>query len=218
MDFLGIDAGTLRNGLILYLILVASLCVHEWAHAYTADRLGDDTPRYQGRVTLNPLVHMDLIGTVIFPLLCIFVFKGGFFFGWAKPVMVNLSNFQNRQRDHILVTLAGPGSNLVLALLGAIIGGFVYGIDAKTTELFLLVIGLNVLLAVFNMIPIPPLDGGQILRYVVGMSEETFLNLSRWGFLILIVAINLPPIQRVLGFAIDLVERPFLIIYGLIAS
>ncbi len=218
MDFLGIGPDELRKGLILYIVLVASLSVHEWAHAFTADRLGDDTPRLQGRVTLNPIVHMDLLGTVIFPLLCIFVFKGGFFFGWAKPVLVNISNFEHRRRDHILVTLAGPGSNLVLALIAAIVGGLVYGLDPKTPELFLLVIGLNVVLAVFNMIPIPPLDGGQIMRYVVGMSEETFFNLARWGFLILLVAINLPPVRAVLGFVIDLVQTPFLLVYGLIAT
>jgi Zn-dependent protease len=218
MDFLGIGPAELRNGLILYIILVASLSVHEWAHAYSADRLGDDTPRYQGRVTLNPLAHMDMFGTVIFPLLFIFVFDARFFFGWGKPVMVNVSNFRHRTRDHILVTLAGPGSNLLLAFLGAVVGGFLYGFDSNTTELFGLVIGLNVVLAVFNMIPIPPLDGGQIMRHVVGMSEETFLNLSRWGFLILIVAINLPPIRYALGLAIMTVQTPFFILYELIAK
>lgn len=218
MDFLGIGPAELRNGLILYIILVASLSVHEWAHAYSADRLGDDTPRYQGRVTLNPLAHMDMFGTVIFPLLFIFVFDARFFFGWGKPVMVNVANFRHRTRDHILVTLAGPGSNLLLAFVGAIVGGLVYGFDSNTTELFGLVIGLNVVLAVFNMIPIPPLDGGQIMRHVVGMSEETFLTLSRWGFLILIVAINLPPIRYALGLAIMTVQTPFFILYELIAK
>ncbi len=217
MDFLGIGPAELRNGLILYIILVASISVHEWAHAFSADRLGDDTPRYQGRVTLNPLSHMDLLGTVIFPLMFIFVFDSRFFFGWGKPVMVNVANFRHRTRDHILVTLAGPGSNLVFALLGAIVGGLVYGFDSNTTELFGLVIGLNVVLAVFNMIPIPPLDGGQIMRHVVGMSEETFLNLSRWGFLILIVAINLPPIRYALGLVIMTVQTPFFLLYELIA-
>ncbi len=217
MDFLGISPAELRNGLILYIILVASLSVHEWAHAYSADRLGDDTPRSQGRVTLNPLVHMDLFGTVIFPLMFIFVFDSRFFFGWGRPVMVNISNFRHRTRDHIIVTLAGPGSNLLLAFLGAVVGGFVYGFDSNTFELFSLVIGLNVVLAVFNMIPMPPLDGGQIMRHVVGMSEETFMNLSRWGFLILIVAINLPPIRYALGVAIITVQTPFFLLYELIA-
>ena len=217
MDFLGISPAELRNGLILYIILVASLSVHEWAHAYSADRLGDDTPRSQGRVTLNPLVHMDLFGTVIFPLMFIFVFDSRFFFGWGRPVMVNVSNFRHRTRDHIIVTLAGPGSNLLLAFLGAVVGGLVYGFDSNTTEIFGLVIGLNVVLAVFNMIPIPPLDGGQVMRHVVGMSEETFMNISRWGFLILIVAINLPPIRYALGLAIMTVQTPFFRLYELIA-
>ncbi len=216
MDFLGIGPAELRNGLILYIVLVACLSVHEWAHAYSADRLGDDTPRSQGRVTFNPLVHMDMVGTVIFPLVCIFMLKGGFFFGWGKPVMVDLRNFRNQKRDHIIVTLAGPGSNIVLAFLAAIIGGLVYRMDPNTAQLFGLVIYLNVILAVFNMIPIPPLDGGQIMRHVVGMTEETFYNLSRWGFLILILAINFTPLRAVLGIAVNFVQTPFLLIYSLL--
>jgi Zn-dependent protease len=218
MDFLGIGPAELRDGLILYIILVASLSVHEWAHAYSADRLGDDTPRYQGRVTLNPLAHMDLVGTVIFPLVCIFVLKGGFFFGWGRPVMVNVANFRNRTRDHILVTLAGPGSNLGLALLAAIVGGLAMRIDPGMERLFFLIIGLNVLLAVFNMIPIPPLDGGQVLRHAVGMSEETFYNIARWGFLILIVVINIHPFRVALMNAVDLAAFPFLTIFRLVAG
>ena len=83
----GIGLAELRAGLIYYILLVASLCIHEWAHAFSADKLGDPTPASQGRVTLNPIAHMDLVGTVIFPLLSIFVLPGGFFFGWGKPVM-----------------------------------------------------------------------------------------------------------------------------------
>lgn len=218
MDFLGIGPAELRDGLILYIVLVASLSVHEWAHAYSADRLGDDTPRYQGRVTLNPLAHMDLVGTVIFPLVCIFVLKGGFFFGWGRPVMVNVANFRHRTRDHVLVTLAGPGSNLALALLAAIVGGLAMRIDPGMERLFFLIIGLNVLLAVFNMIPIPPLDGGQVLRHAVGMSEETFHNIARWGFLILIVVINIRPFRVALMNAVDLVASPFLTIFQLVAG
>lgn len=215
MDF-GIGPAELRQGLILYIVLVASLSVHEWAHAYSADRLGDDTPRSQGRVTLNPIVHIDLLGTVVFPLICIFVLKGGFFFGWGKPVMVNHANFAHRRRDDILVTLAGPASNLVLALLAAIAGGLVYTADPKTAELFMLIIFLNVALAVFNLIPLPPLDGGRVMRHVVGMSEEAFINLSRWSFLILIVAINIPPVRRLLGLAMETVSIPFLLIYNVL--
>lgn len=212
------DAAMLRNGLILYIILVASLCVHEWAHAITADKLGDDTPRHQGRVTLNPFVHIDLMGTVIFPLFCIFFLKGAFFFGWAKPVMINLSSFRHRQRDHILVTLAGPGSNLFLALLAAVVGGFAFGFDPKTASLFQLIIFINVVLAVFNMLPIPPLDGSQIMRYLVGMSEETFFRFAQWGFVILIVLINVPAFRNAMGTMIAIVSGPFMTLFERIAS
>ncbi len=214
MDVLGIGPAELRQGLILYIVLVASLSIHEWAHAFAADRLGDDTPRLQGRVTLNPIVHMDLLGTVIFPLVCIFLLKGGIFFGWGKPVMVNHANFTHRKRDDIITTLAGPASNVVLALLAAIAGGLVYKADPNTAELFMLIIFLNVALAVFNMIPLPPLDGSRVMRHLVGMSEETFINLSRWSFLILMVGINLPPIRAALGVVMQACSVPFLIVYN----
>ena len=214
MDFLGIGPAELRQGLILYIVLVASLSIHEWAHAFTADRLGDDTPRLQGRVTLNPVAHMDLLGTVIFPLVCIFILGGSFFFGWGKPVMVNHANFKHKKRDDIITTLAGPFSNLVLALLSAAVGGLVYRADPNTLELFRLLIGFNVALAVFNMIPLPPLDGSRVMRHAVGMSEETFINLSRWSFLILMVGINLPPIRAALGIAIQVCSYPFFVIYS----
>lgn len=214
MDSFGIGPAELRQGLILYIVLVASLSIHEWAHAFTADRLGDDTPRLQGRVTLNPIVHMDLLGTVIFPLVCIFILGGSFFFGWGKPVMVNHANFTHKKRDDILATLAGPFSNLVLALLASIVGGLVYKTDPNTAELFMLIIALNVALAVFNMIPLPPLDGSRVMRHLVGMSEETFFNLSRWSFLILMIGINLPPVRAALGFAIQVFSIPFLVVYN----
>ena len=214
MDVLGIGPAELRQGLILYIVLVASLSIHEWAHAFTADRLGDDTPRLQGRVTLNPIAHMDMLGTVIFPLVCIFLLKGGIFFGWGKPVMVNHANFTHKKRDDIITTLAGPASNVVLALLAAIAGGLVYKADPNTAELFTLIIFLNVALAVFNMIPLPPLDGSRVMRHVVGMSEETFINLSRWSFLILMVGINLPPIRAALGVVMQACSVPFLIVYN----
>ncbi|CAM3040564.1 site-2 protease family protein [Rariglobus hedericola] len=215
----GIGLAELREGLIFYIFLVTSLSIHEWAHAFTADKLGDPTPSSQGRVTLNPIAHMDLMGTVIFPLLCIFVLPGNFLFGWGKPVMINTSYFRHRVRDDILTTMAGPGSNLVLALLAAIIGGLCCRfIDPALAQLVGTFIFLNVVLAVFNMIPIPPLDGSHILRHAVGMSDETYYNLSRWGFVVLIVAINLPPIRAALGYAIDAVSTPFVLLFKLVAG
>lgn len=216
MDF-GISPQALRQGLILYIVLVASLCIHEWAHAITAHRLGDDTPEREGRVTLNPVAHMDLLGSVVFPLLCIFVIPGGLLFGWGKPVRVNISNFAHRTRDDILTTMAGPISNLVLALLAAVIGGFLVRSYPRIDELVQMMVAMNVLLAVFNLIPLPPLDGSHVLRHAVGMSEETFYGIARWSFLIIIVAINIPLFRALLGAAMNLVSWPIMMVYHAIA-
>jgi Zn-dependent protease len=217
MDF-GLDPETLRRGLILYIVLIASLCIHEWAHAITAHKLGDHTPDSEGRVTLNPVAHMDLLGSVIFPLIGIFVLSGGMIFGWGKPVRINPSNFAHRKRDEVLTTLAGPASNIVLAFLAAVVGGLVYKFEPRTAELFVQLIGINVLLAVFNMIPLPPLDGGQIMRHAVGMREETFYNISRWSFLIILVAINIPAVRMLLGVVMGVVSWPMMMIFRALAG
>lgn len=217
MDF-GIDPETLRRGLIFYIVLIASLCIHEWAHAVTAHKLGDDTPDREGRVTLNPIAHMDLLGSVIFPLLCIFVLPGGLLFGWGKPVNIDIGNFRHRRRDEILTTLAGPGSNLALALFAAVVGGILFRFEPRTAELFVQLIGINVLLAVFNLIPLPPLDGGRVMRHIAGMTEETFHNIARWSFLIILIAINIPAFRMVLGAVMGLVAAPYLFLYRLIAG
>jgi Zn-dependent protease len=214
-----LDPTVLSRGLIFYIFLVASLSIHEWAHAFTADKLGDPTPASQGRVTLNPIAHMDMLGSVIFPLLCIFVLPGNFLFGWGKPVMINASYFKHRVRDDILTTLAGPASNLVLAFLAAVIGGFACRfLDPELGSLVVTFIFLNVVLAVFNMIPLPPLDGSHVMRHAVGMSEETYYGIARWSFFILIIAINLPPVRAVLNFVMTAVATPFLLLFNRLAG
>ncbi|KXU35677.1 hypothetical protein AXK12_04740 [Cephaloticoccus capnophilus] len=215
---LGLDPETLRKGAIFYILLISSLCVHEWAHAVTAHLLGDDTPAEEGRVTLNPIAHMDPLGSVIFPLLCIFVLPGALLFGWGKPVRINPANFAKRKRDELLTTLAGPVSNLILALLAAVVGGFLFRWEPRTVEVFFQLIGINVLLAVFNLIPLPPLDGGQVLRNLVGMREETFRAISRWSFLIILVAINIPAFRLLLMLAMSVVAAPMMRIYELLGS
>lgn len=214
----GFTLAALREGLMFYIVLVVSLSIHEWAHAFTADRLGDNTPRQDGRVTLNPVAHMDLFGSVIFPLVCIFLFPGGLLFGWGKPVMINPSNFANRKRDEVFTTLAGPMSNLALALLTAVVGGLLYRFDERTLELFRVMLTMNVALAVFNLIPLPPLDGGNLMRHAVGMSEETYLNIGRWSFLVLLIAINLPPVRALLGMVMGVVSWPFVVLFQAIAG
>lgn len=158
-----------------------AISFHEAAHAYVADRLGDPTARLQGRLTLNPLAHLDLFGTLAFLLVKI---------GWAKPVPVNPINFKNPVADEIKVALAGPGSNIILAILfaflfntiGRAVGGF-------TAELLYAGVYVNLLLAFFNLLPLPPLDGSKLLRPFLGFDQ--YLRLQQTGSLVLVVAIVL---------------------------
>ena len=189
----GIDIPALVIG---FLVLLLSLTVHEAAHAWTAMRLGDDTARRLGRVSLNPIVHIDPVGTLLLPLIAM-ASGSGMIFGWAKPTPVNLRNLRHPRRDNVLVTIAGPASNLVLALLAAIIYhrltsgmGSIIAFEAMS---------LNVLLAVFNMLPIPPLDGGQVLLGL--LPPQTALKLRAvqpYGFLVLMALI----VTGVLGYLI----------------
>jgi Zn-dependent protease len=156
-------------------MLVALLTFHEYGHAWTAWKCGDDTARLQGRVSLNPVVHIDPIGTVALPLLMIFLPGAGqFLIGWAKPVPVNHSNLNKPNRDDILVTLAGPGMNVLLAIFlmaGAKLGLLIH--SGPLTEYFVAAAYLSLILCFFNLIPIPPLDGSHVLRVLSGMTWET---------------------------------------------
>jgi Zn-dependent protease len=156
--------------LIAFIVLLFSLTVHESAHAWTADRLGDPTARLLGRVSFNPLVHADLIGTVVFPLIA--MVAGVPLIGWAKPVPVDVRRLRHHRRDYMLVAAAGPASNLVLAVVAAIglrlltVSPVTLGepnISVPVASLLSRALQLNVLLAVFNMMPIPPLDGGNVI-------------------------------------------------------
>jgi Zn-dependent protease len=212
------DPAFLRDGAILFLVLLASLCIHEWAHAFTADKLGDGTPRRDGRVTLNPAAHIDLFGTIILPLMCIFVIPGGFFLAWGRPVVTNPSNYANPRRDDVIVTAAGPLANLGLALLAALVGGLATRFDARVADLAFLVIRINAFLAVFNLIPLPPLDGGNIMRHIVGMKEETYLRLTQWSFFLFIGLMFLQPVRVLLSVAISVTALPFTHLLTLLAQ
>jgi len=169
-----------------FLILVVSLSVHEAAHAWTADQFGDPTARLLGRLTLNPLKHIDLIGTVIFPLLA--VYSGLPLIGWAKPVPVSLENLRSPRRDFAAVALAGPMSNLLLAGIGAAVVAVVGDTSSVAGNLLVVAAQMNVMLAVFNMIPVPPLDGGNVLAGFVPESFARILDgLREWGFIVLYV-------------------------------
>ncbi|HKY23033.1 MAG TPA: site-2 protease family protein [Vicinamibacterales bacterium] len=178
---------------IALLVLIFSLSVHEAAHAWSASRLGDDTARRLGRVTLNPVVHVDPIGTLLLPLIA--MTTNAPLIGWAKPTPVNTQNLRHPRRDHILVTAAGPVSNLIIAIAAAAALRVMPAGDpsfssievARPLEMMATqALVLNVLLAVFNMLPIPPLDGGQILMSLLPPHVAVRLGfLYQYGFLIL---------------------------------
>ncbi len=185
-----LDYGTL---FIAYLVLLFSLSTHESAHAWAADRLGDPTSRRLGRISLNPLVHIDPVGTVLLPLVAFA--SGAPVIGWAKPVPVNLLNLGNHRRDYVLVAAAGPASNLGLALFASVVLRLA---PSETAAVGPLSVGaplmvfagwaltLNLLLAVFNMLPIPPLDGGNVLGGLLpDRLADQYDRVRPYGFLVL---------------------------------
>ena len=198
------DEKTIIYGLIYYIGLIVLLTLHEFGHAWTAWRCGDDTAKLQGRVSLNPLVHIDPVGTVLLPLIMIFASPslGRFLVGWAKPVPVNPYNLGNPRRDDILITMAGPGMNLVLAAL--LVGLARVGLLIHSDDLVDLCLNwaqLSLMLCFFNLIPIPPLDGSHVMRNVTNMSYETYNQLSRFGFIVVIIVLQIPFVRQMLGLA-----------------
>ncbi|MEA1925671.1 MAG: site-2 protease family protein [Patescibacteria group bacterium] len=169
-------------------ILIFSVVIHEVSHGYAAYFLGDPTAKYAGRLSFNPLKHLDPWGSVIIPLLLI-VSNAGVIFGWAKPVPYNPYNLRSQKYGSAIVGAAGPLSNLALALIaGVLMRTFlVLGIqDGFFLQILATVILINILLFVFNLLPIPPLDGSKLLFAVLPVSEHTKMVLDQYGFVILL--------------------------------
>jgi Zn-dependent protease len=220
------DASRLLDLLIAIPAFVAALTIHEFAHAWAGTRLGDDLAKRMGRLTLDPLKHLDPIGSLFFVLGAL----GGFFFGWAKPVPFNPRNFDNPRRDSMLVALAGPASNLLqlpiwlaltwgvsrllsvddrLTAFSAMVGQTTESSPMAPGPLLLQMLAwgviINLTLAAFNMIPVPPLDGHYVLELLGPESVSRFFEQIRpYSFIILIVLINLPAPFNVM----DAVLRP----------
>lgn len=188
--------GTALEVILMLPILLFSVVVHECAHGYIAYLCGDITAKVKGRLTLNPVAHIDLFGTIIFPLVLI-VTKAPVLFGWAKPVPVNIGQLRNPPRHHLYVSLAGIGSNIGLAVCFTIIYGFYImlfkeSIRDPLNDPWLLMlnygIGINVILAVFNLMPIPPLDGAWVLyRLLPEPLAASYQKIFPYGFFILVL-------------------------------
>jgi Zn-dependent protease len=211
----------------LVLPVLIAITFHEAAHGFVAWRLGDDTAYRQGRVTFNPVKHVDPFGTVFLPAL-LFLSGARFLFGYAKPVPVRFDRLRKPRRDMVLVAAAGPAINLVLALISALLVHIAVrlpgGLQDWTLTALFTSIYLNVLLAVFNMLPLPPLDGG---RVAVGLLPARLAlplaRLERWGIIILVAGLFLLPLLgRQVGLDLDpfgwLIGGPVRILQDIVAS
>jgi Zn-dependent protease len=213
MDF-GLTPESLRAGLIFYILLFAVLILRAFAQAWLADRMGDPTPRSDGRVTLYPPPHVDLLGTIVLPLICIFYLQPqlkqiNFFLAWTKPVPTNPSNFLHPRRGELFTQFAGFGMCILLATVAAVIGGLALGRYPRSEEVFVTLIGICAMLMVLDLLPVPPLPGGMLLRHFGVISEDTFWSISRWSGLVLIIAFNLPPVRIAIGICVAIIATPF---------
>jgi len=201
-------ADLIRGATVWIIPVILAITLHEAAHGWAASKLGDPTARLMGRVTLNPLAHIDPFGTLILPALLLII-KAPFLFGYAKPVPVNFSRLNNPRRDMALVALAGPASNVLLATVAALLAHVVDWAPAMASEWLAdnlsNMFWLNLVLAVFNMLPIPPLDGGRILVSILpDRLAWKVARLERAGlFVVIAVLFLLPFMAAQLGVTLD---------------
>jgi Zn-dependent protease len=217
------DELTLMQRIVIWVLpVIFAITVHEVSHGWVAKKYGDNTASSQGRLTLNPIKHIDLFGTIILPGILLMT-GTGFIFGWAKPVPVDPRNFKNPLHDMAIVALAGPVSNLLMALGWALVTrlGVTIGAGAEAISLPLIYTGvagisINLVLALINLLPIPPLDGSRILTGMLpGYWAWQYNRLERYGFIILLVLLYTNLLGAILAYHMFVAQKVFFSIAGL---
>ncbi|MGJ0490571.1 site-2 protease family protein [Methylobacter sp.] len=210
----------LQRVVVWVLPVIFAITVHEVAHGWVAKKYGDNTAFMLGRLTLNPIKHIDLVGTIILPGLLLLT-GTGFIFGWAKPVPVDPRYFKNPRRDMAIVALAGPVSNLLMAIGWALCArlGVVLNMEVVTLPLIytgIAGISINLVLALINLLPIPPLDGSRILTGILPSRLAWKYNqLERYGFIILLLLLATGALGAILAYPMYIVQQLFFSIAGL---
>lgn len=215
------DNLTLIQRIVVWILpVVFAITVHEVAHGWVAKKFGDNTASQLGRLTLNPIKHVDLVGTLLLPGLLL-ITGTGFIFGWAKPVPVDPRNFTNPRRDMAIVALAGPVSNLLMALFWALLARIGVTINIEAVSLPLIYAGaagisINLVLALLNMLPIPPLDGSRILTGILPYELAVQYNkLERFGFIIILALMYAQLLNVILAYPLFELQKVFFSIAGL---
>jgi Zn-dependent protease len=210
---LNISLDQVREALLFLIALILSISVHEFGHAWIATRLGDPLPRAQGRLTLSPVKHVDPIGTLLFPVL-MYLFHVPLF-GWGRPVQTNPLNYTrrlSRSTGQMLVALAGPMMNLLMALVVSVLVVILARVGLMSRDMVITLLQhlvfLNLTLMFFNLLPIPPLDGGSVLAWVLPRSQQYLVDaLSRWGFLILLGLTMVPVVLGKLMYPVQVLSQ-----------
>jgi Zn-dependent protease len=217
------DELTLLQRIVVWVLpVIFAITVHEVAHGWVAKKYGDNTASLMGRLTLNPIKHVDLVGTIILPGILLMT-GTGFIFGWAKPVPVDPRNFKNPLSDMAIVALAGPVSNLLMAVGWALVARLGVTIGAQTEAISLPLIytgiagiSINLALAMINLLPIPPLDGSRILTGILPRQLAWQYNrLERYGFIILLVLLYTNALGAILAYPMFVAQKMFFAIAGL---